>query len=143
MAQVEPEAALPETIAYEPDTTTPKRKGCHRPIIAPFLSRPPEDTQRPARIHLFVNPFSGRRRGAAVATEATRLLQAEGVEVVEYRSERAGHFLTLSAGAEVASDEAFAVVGGDGSVCELITGRLRHRKTLPRVAIIPAVAVLL
>ena len=140
MAQVEPEAAQapPETIAYEPDTTTRKKKGCHRPIIAPFLSKPPEDTQRPARVHLFVNPFSGRRRrGAAVAAEATRLLQAEGVEVVQYRSERAGHFLTLSAGAEVAIEEAFAVVGGDGSVCEVITGRLRHRKTLPRIAIIP------
>ena len=139
MAQVEPaEAAQPETIAYEPDTTTRKKKGCHRPIIAPFLSKPPEDTQRPARVHLFVNPFSGRRRrGAAVAAEATRLLQAEGVEVVQYRSERAGHFLTLSAGAEVANEEAFAVVGGDGSVCEVITGRLRHRKTLPRIAIIP------
>ena len=59
--------------------------------------------------------------------------------MVEYRSERAGHLLSLSAGAEVASDEeAFAVVGGDGSVCEVITGRLRNRKTLPRVAIIPA-----
>ena len=141
MAQVEPEAAqAPEPIAFEPDPTTRKKKGVHRPIVAPFLSRPPEDTQRPARVHLFVNPFSGRRRrGAAVAAEATRLLQAEGVEVVQYRSERAGHLLSLSAGAEVASDEeAFAVVGGDGSVCEVITGRLRHRKTLPRVAIIPA-----
>ena len=56
---------------------------------------------------------------------------------MQYRSERAGHFLTLSAGAEVANEEAFAVVGGDGSVCEVITGRLRHRKTLPRIAIIP------
>ena len=141
MAQVEPEAAqAPETIAFEPDTTTKKKKGCHRPVIAPFLSRPPEDTQRPARVHLFVNPFSGRRRGAAVATEALRLLLIAGIDVVAcYRSERAGHLLSLSAGAEVASDEeAFAVVGGDGSVCEVITGRLRHRKTLPRVAIIPA-----
>ena len=140
MAQVEPEAAqAPEPIAFEPDTTTKKKKGCHRPILAPFLSNPPEDTQRPARIHLFVNPFSGRRRrGAAVAAEATRLLQAEGIQVVAYRSERAGHLLSLSAGAEVVSDdEAFAVVGGDGSVCEVITGRLRHRKTLPRVAIVP------
>jgi YegS/Rv2252/BmrU family lipid kinase len=86
-----------------------------------------------------VNPFSGRRRrGAVVAAEATRLLQAEGVDVLQYRSERAGHFLTLSAGAEVTTDEALAVVGGDGSVCEVITGRLRSRKTLPRVAIIPA-----
>jgi diacylglycerol kinase (ATP) len=140
MAQVEPEAAqAPETIAYEPDTTTRKKKGVHKPIIAPFLSRPPQDTLRPARIHLFVNPFSGRRRrGAAVAADATRLLEAAGIEVVAYRSERAGHLLSLSAGAEVASDEeAFAVVGGDGSVCEVITGRLRNRKTLPRIAIIP------
>ena len=89
MAQVEPEAAQapPETIAYEPDTTTRKKKGVHKPIIAPFLSSPPEDTQPPARVHLFVNPFSGRRRrGATVAAEATRLLQAEGVEVVQYLS---------------------------------------------------------
>ena len=141
MAQVEPEAAqAPEPYGFKPDTTTRKRKGVHKPIIAPFLSRQPEDTQRPARIHLFVNPFSGRRRrGAIVAAEATRLLQAEGVEVVQHRSERAGHLLSLSAGAEVASDdEAFAVVGGDGSVCEVITGRLRNRKALPRVAIIPS-----
>ena len=80
MAQVEPaEAAQPETIAYEPDTTTRKKKGCHRPIIAPFLSKPPEDTQPPARVHLFVNPFSGRRRrGAAVAAEATRFAAVLG-----------------------------------------------------------------
>ena len=85
MAQVEPaEAAQPETIAFAPDTTTRQKKGVHKPIIAPFLSKPPEDTQRPARIHLFVNPFSGRRRrGAAVAAEATRLLQAEGLEVMQ------------------------------------------------------------
>ena len=140
MAQVEPEAAqAPEPIAFEPDTTTCKKKGVHKPVIAPFLSKPAEDTQRPARVHLFVNPFSGRRRrGAAVAAEAKRLLEAAGIEVVQYGSERAGHFLTLSAGAEVANDEAFAVVGGDGSVCEVITGRLRNRKTLPRIAIIPA-----
>ena len=140
MAQVEPEAAqAPEPYNFKPDATTRKKNGVHKPVIAPFLSSPPEDTQRPARVHLFVNPFSGRRRrGAAVAAEVTRLLQAEGVEVIQYRSERAGHFLTLSGGAEVTTDEAFAVVGGDGSVCEVITGRLRHRKTLPRVAIIPA-----
>ena len=85
MAQVEPaEAALPETIAFAPDTTTRKKKGVHKPIIAPFLSSPPEDTQRPARVHLFVNPFSGRRRrGAAVAAAATRLLQAEGGAVIK------------------------------------------------------------
>ena len=109
-------AQAPEPYNFKPDATTRKKNGVHRPIIAPFLSKPPEDTQRPARIHLFVNPFSGRRRrGAAVAAEATRLLQAEGVEVVAYRSERAGHFLTLSAGAEVTTDDAIAVVGGDGA----------------------------
>ena len=88
MAQVEPEAAqAPEPYTFKPDTATRKKKGVHRPIIAPFLSRPPEDTQRPARIHLFVNPFSGRRRrGAVVAAEATRLLQAEGVDVLQFCS---------------------------------------------------------
>ena len=144
--RVEPEGVVdgaappPPVMEFEEDAATKKKKGARRPIYAPVFSREAEAPgPPPIRVHLFVNPFSGRRRrGGRVADDVTQRLEAAGVAVVRHASTHAGHFLDLAAEAEMVDGDAVAVVGGDGSVCEVIAravpkGCLRYAFSDPAV----------
>ena len=87
-----------------------------------------------------VNPYSGKKKGEKVALEAKKLLEESGILVEIYRSSHPGHLIELSANITANDDDIFAVVGGDGSMSEVITGRMRnseHSKS-PIVAFVPA-----
>ena len=133
MSKVAPSSSAegPEQITFAEDGSSKKRSGVRRPVFAELLSCEAEATPKPGRVHLLVNPFSGRKRGKKVGAAARTLLEAAGVEVELHPSERAGHLVELSKALELRPTDALAVVGGDGTLSEVITGRMRAGGDLP------------
>jgi len=126
-------------ISFEPDLNSPKKKGVHKPIFAPTFINEPEIGEKPNKIYLLINPYSGRKRGRKVGEKATQLLENAGISVESIYSDYAGHLVDISSALSINSQDCIAVVGGDGSLSEVITGRMRtNSKELPRFAVIPA-----
>jgi diacylglycerol kinase family enzyme len=73
---------------------------------------------------LIVNPAAGARRGGALAREAARELRALGLAVEQRVSERPGHARELAAALEPEAWDAVGVVGGDGTLHEVVNGLL-------------------
>jgi len=73
------------------------------------------------RVVAIVNPVSGRRGRRGILREVRQWLEREGVEFRVWITSAAGHATTL---ARRAADEAEAVliVGGDGTVSEVVNG---------------------
>ena len=128
-----------DRLVFEADTSSKKRKGVHRPIFAPFFTQPAVDVPTPSKVHLLVNPYSGRKKGLSVGQEAERLLIEAGVIVETHHSEYAGHFVEITTSLNLSDGDCIAVVGGDGSLSESITGWMRTKQTVkPVFAVIPA-----
>ena len=128
-----------ERLIFEADTSSKKRSGVHRPIFAPFFTQPAIDVPKPSKVHLLVNPYSGRKKGILVGQEAERLLIEAGVIVETHHSEYAGHFVEIASSLNLSDGDCIAVVGGDGTLSESITGRMRAEPTgNPIFAVIPA-----
>ena len=130
----------PEPVEFHSDFESKKKGGVHRPIFSPIFSRESVGIIKPSKVHLMVNPYSGKKKGEKVALEAKKLLEESGILVEIYRSSHPGHLIELSANITANDDDIFAVVGGDGSMSEVITGRMRnseHSKS-PIVAFVPA-----
>ncbi len=128
-----------ERLVFEADTSSKKRSGVHRPIFAPFFTQPAIDVPKPSKVHLLVNPYSGRKKGLLVGQEAERLLTEAGVIVETHHSEYAGHFVEIASSLNLSDGDCIAVVGGDGTLSESITGRMRAEPTEnPIFAVIPA-----
>lgn len=89
----------------------------------------------PGPVWIIYNPTAGRGRGAGVAREAASRLTARGCEVTCRESERPRHGCELAAAAAAAGAARVAVVGGDGTVRDVVAGLAGAR--LP-VAVLPA-----
>lgn len=126
-------------LVFEEDTTTRRKKGVHRPVYAPVFTQTPTDGGRPAKVHFLVNPYSGKRRGRSIAQMAKAKLEAAGVEVDISYSAYSGHLVTLASSLVVSEGEVIVAVGGDGTLCEVISGRMLLNPTRrERFAIVPA-----
>ena len=129
-----------EPVEFHSDIESKKKRGVHRPMFSPIFSRESISKIKPSKVHLMVNPFSGKKKGEKVALEAKKLLEGSGIVVEIYRSLHPGHLIQLSANITADDDDVFAVVGGDGSMSEVITGRMRNSEhsVPPIVSFIPA-----
>ena len=126
-------------ISFEPDLNSSKKKGVHKPIFAPTFIKDPEKGEQPKKVHLLVNPYSGRKKGKKVAEKTIKILNNAGLAVESHYSEYAGHLVEISSLLSINNEDCIAVVGGDGSLSEVITGRMRtNSEKLPRFAVIPA-----
>ncbi len=130
---------LSEPLEFAPDLSSKRKKGVHRPVFADVFTEDGERPSMPTKVHLLVNPFAGKKRGRAVATEVIEHLKQAGVEVSATYSAYSGHLVTLAAALAVNEGELIAVVGGDGSLSEVITGRMgTNTKQRDTFAIVPA-----
>lgn len=77
------------------------------------------------RVAAIVNPISGRRNMLPVVREVGRILQRNGVALDVYVTQAAGE-ATRRAAELVSDTQAVLVVGGDGTVCEVINGLMAH-----------------
>ena len=139
MTMTSEEQAFPETLSFQSDDSTPRKKGAHRPHFAPVFTKKPTTTKAPKRVHMLVNPFAGKKKGRAVANNAKELLENAGVDVTVAYSAYSGHLTSVAASLEIKRGEVIAVVGGDGTLSEVNTGRLDlGAKEKESFAIIPS-----
>jgi len=127
----------PEIIEFLPDLTTKKKKGVHRPIYAEVFTKEVNQGDAVKVIHLMVNPFSGKKRGEKIAKQAKQVFEQQSIEVKMHLSTFSGELIELAAGLTTNDTDVVAVVGGDGSLSEVITG-LMQVKSQCRVGLIPA-----
>ena len=74
-----------------------------------------------------------------MAESVTASLISAGVEVKVYHSEFAGHLVVLARTIEAREGDVFAVIGGDGSFSEVVTGRFESgNATDETFALVPA-----
>lgn len=129
---------FPETLSFEADEGTRRKKGAHRPYFASVFTKKAATAETPQRVHMLVNPFAGKKKGRARASDAKELLEQAGVEVMVAYSDYSGHLISVASDLEVKRGDVIAVVGGDGTLSEVITGRLgRGPKEQETFAIIP------
>ncbi|RPH93686.1 MAG: diacylglycerol kinase family lipid kinase [Calditrichaeota bacterium] len=83
------------------------------------------------KLLMLVNPLAGRKQGEQVAQQSLDLFRQRGIKVEHQLSEYAGH-LTELAERQVSGDwDGIVVVGGDGSLFEVINGMMRGNEQLP------------
>ena len=93
-------------------------------MFAPVFVHPGEPRDECSRVHLLVNPFAGKKRGRSVAEQVVERLEAAGVSTTCGYSAYSGHLVTMASALVVEKGDIVAVVGGDGSLSEVITGRM-------------------
>ena len=127
----------PTIIEFLPDLTTKKKKGVHRPVYANVFAQQVTQGDAVKVIHLMVNPYSGKKRGEKIAQQAKTAFEAKSIEVTMHLSSYSGELIELAANLSTQATDVVAVVGGDGSLSEVITG-LMQVKSPCRVGLIPA-----
>ena len=136
---VQEDEGFARPLNFDADTATRKKKGVHRPQFAPVFTHPAHHRNKPSKVHLLVNPYAGKRKGATIGERVKARLEQEGVEVTLSQSAYSGHLVTLASALVVGENEPIVAVGGDGTLCEVISGRmllnLEQRQTF---AIVPA-----
>lgn len=131
--------AFPEPLTFKEDSSSPRRKGAQRPVFADVFSKAATQSGSPKKVHLLVNPFSGKRKGREVARSVIQRLHDANIETTVSYSAYSGHLVSIASAMSAKKGETIAVVGGDGSLSEVITGRmLLDKKGKETFAIIPA-----
>lgn len=134
------DSKLPLEIYFQPDKDSKKRKGVHRPIPAKVFTKQAIKGDKPTKVYLLINPYSGKKKGLQVAEKAKLLLEISEIKVEMHVSKHPGHLIEIAGSLAVKSDEAIVVVGGDGSLSETITGWMINSKDNSniRFGLIPA-----
>lgn len=129
----------PVALNFEPDLSTKQKKGAHKPIYAKVFTQKPVKTKTIKQIHLLVNPYAGKRKGKKIGEQVKSLLEQEGKTVNIHFSDYSGHLTEIAQGINASEEDIFAVVGGDGSLSEVITGRMNAQPDAGGLfALIPA-----
>ena len=89
------------------------------------------------RMLFIVNPYSGRRKGAAVFDLVRPLFGAAGIHPVAHTTARAGHARELVRLARLSDYDAVVAVGGDGTANEVVASARQNSAIQPGQAIIP------
>ena len=114
----------PAALAFKPDPSSKKKKGEHKPIYAEVFTQKSTHKSEVGRVHLLVNPYAGKRKGGKIGEYVKELLEKEGRSVDIHFSEYSGHLIEVAEAIQAQANDVFAVVGGDGSLSEVITGRM-------------------
>jgi len=124
---------------FQQDRTQKKKKGAHAPVFAPLFSEKPSTKLACNGVHIFINPYAGKKQGNRIAAKFINDLQLTVDHIVQYHSQYAGHLIELAEKASIGDDEVIAVIGGDGTLCEVMSGRKQQNQDRKeRYAIIPA-----
>ena len=130
---------VPAALEFEPDSSSKKKKGVHKPIYSPVFTQNPIQKTDIGCVHLLVNPFSGKKKGRKIGENVKEILENEGSTVEIHFSAHSGHLIEIAESIQAQPNDVFAVVGGDGSLSEVITGRMiATTERSERFALIPA-----
>ena len=130
---------LAEPLTFSTDESTKRKKGAHKPVFAKVFVEADVPYTQTNRIHLLVNPFAGKKKGREVAKKVIEAANKAGVEITCSYSSYSGHLITMASALVVDENDLIAVVGGDGSFSEVLTGRMLLGKSEKETfAIVPA-----
>jgi diacylglycerol kinase family enzyme len=116
-----------------------RKKGCTNQFILPFSLKTRYRNTDIGCVHLLVNPFSGKKKGRKIGEKVKEILENEGSTVEIHFSAHSGHLIEIAESIQAQPNDVFAVVGGDGSLSEVITGRMKATtERSERFALIPA-----
>jgi YegS/Rv2252/BmrU family lipid kinase len=127
----------PDILEFLPDLTSKKKKGVHKPIYAKVFTKDIVQGEDAKVIHLMVNPFSGKKKGQKIAAQAKLMFEERSIKVETHLSSYSGELIELTSKLTTDESDIIAVVGGDGSLSEVVTGLMQAKKTC-RVGLIPA-----
>ncbi|MFM7830682.1 MAG: diacylglycerol/lipid kinase family protein [Planctomycetaceae bacterium] len=86
-----------------------------------------------------VNPRSGLRRGQHNLNQLHSILQQAGCQLTVITTSGPGHATQIAADSELQHFHCIAVIGGDGTIHEVVNGlMLRHAPAQTPIAIVPA-----
>lgn len=130
---------LAEPLTFSTDESTKRKKGAHKPVFAKVFLEDDVPYTQTNRVHLLVNPFAGKKKGREVAKKVIEAANKAGVEITCSYSSYSGHLITMASALVVDENDLIAVVGGDGSFSEVLTGRMLLGKSEKETfAIVPA-----
>ena len=118
-------AAYPAPLDFLPDSSSKMKKGARKPQYAPVFTQKAKKGKATKQVHMLVNPYSGKRKGRATAELAKSMFEAQGVEVDIHFSAYSGHLIKIASEIKAKASDVFVVVGGDGSLSEVVTGRMQ------------------
>ena len=121
-----PDDAWPKALEFAEDERSKRRKGAFRPQFADVWTLPSASIPRPVAVHMFVNPYSGRKKGDRIAQQICERFEQANVATTVHRSTSPGHLVQLAREADAPLGAVLLVVGGDGSLSEVITGRFER-----------------
>ena len=127
----------PDILKFLPDLTSKKKKGVHKPIYAKVFTKDIEQDEAATLVHLMVNPFSGKKKGKKIAEQVKTLLEEKSISVQTHFSTYSGELIELTANLTTNDSDIIAVIGGDGTLSEVVTGLMKSKKNC-RVGLIPA-----
>ena len=86
----------PAALKFQPDTTSKKKKKVHRPVYADVFTQKPTEVNNLSHVHLFVNPYSGKKKGERIGELAKTLLEEAGKTVEMHLSSYSGHLIEIA-----------------------------------------------
>ena len=91
----------------------------------------------PTPIQIIVNPNAAGGRGGKIIPDLRRLLDARGLAYRLRLTERPGHARQMAGDWNGDGSGRFLVVGGDGTLHEVVNGLLHSRGETPALAVLP------
>ena len=96
-----------------------------------------ESTRTHKHVVILYNPFAGRGDALKMARDAEQFALAKGWQVISCKSsEYAGHIADTLVASEAQQADLIILIGGDGTLRELISGLVKHALR-PEIAFIP------
>ncbi len=109
--------------------------------VSHFKKRRLDELYETKRAHVIVNPFAGHKKGNEVGDFVSTELSDSRIKVELYKTEQAEHAISIIKDLTLDSNDIIVSVGGDGTLCEIITGLMFRSdsayKEIP-VALVPA-----
>jgi len=97
-------------------------KGKKPPLLSPF-TKPASEPNPPKSAILIYNPVGGKKKAARLAERIVLpMLKDAGVQVETRPTERRGHAGEMGRTLPLAGVDALLVMGGDGTLSELLDG---------------------
>jgi len=101
-------------------------KGKAPPKLTSFVHQPVEKRVI-KRVFLTVNPFGGKKKGLKILDAVLPIFSSHGVEVEVTKTKHAHHNTELALELDVNKYDAWCLIGGDGSINEVVTGLLSRQ----------------
>lgn len=92
------------------------------------------------KVHVIVNPYSGKKKGVTVGNFIKEELNNSKIEVELHVTERPEHAIEIARNIELNEGDAIVTVGGDGTFCEVISGFMSRTKEASNIplGLVPA-----